>query len=187
MLERMKTMRWLLLLSGILWILLGVTTILTPAATLVSLALFISLMMLLSGITEVFAYFADEPVFRSGWLLAGGILSVLLGLWLLIGQGYEALAVMIPFVFAAWVVSAGITRAVGAFSLKAAEYANWGWVLALGILEALLGFLLLYSPLLSLLLTTTLITVLFFSRGISNITVFATLTRARKALKVMDD
>ncbi len=176
----MKTLRWLLLLAGVLLVGVGIWTMFTPWSGLMSLAVVISLAMLLSGVLEIVVFCAGKGRFRSGWMLVGGILSALLGLWLLIGHGYEALAVAIPFVFGIWVLSSGITRSVGSFELKSAEVEGWGWMLALGILEMLLGVLLLFSPVMSAAVCSALVSVMFFAQGVNDILLFSNITRAKK-------
>ncbi len=187
MMQLFRSSRWLLLASGILLVALGIATLFTPVGSLVSLALFISIAMLVSGISEIVAYFCDARGSRSGWVLAGGIMSLLLGLWLLFGQGFAALAAVIPYMFAVWVTAAGISRTVGSFSMKDVGYSGWGWVLALGILETLCGLSLMCSPILSALISGALITVMFISHGAGNIALFNALGRARKALDEMMD
>ncbi len=179
----LKTYRWSLLVAGILLIIVGVWTIFTPFASLMSLAVLISVAMLVSGISEIAVFFLGRGRMRSGWMLAGGALSALLGLWLLIGRGYEALTVAIPFVFGIWIMFAGITRAVGSFELKSAEVDGWGWMLALGILQALMGVLLLFSPVMSAAVCSAVISVTFISRGIDDILLFDRMTRAKKFVK----
>ncbi len=183
--EAMKSMRWLMLVSGILWVILGITCIFHPVSTLVTLAMFFSIAMLVSGISQVAAYFSDFRENRSGWVLAGGILSVVLGLWLLIGRGYTALAAMIPFVVSIWVLSEGVSRTIGAFTLKDAGMENWGWVLALGIVEILLGGMLTFMPILSGWMAAFAVSAMCISHGLSDISMFRTVSHIRSYFKDM--
>ncbi len=178
----MKWMRWLLLISGILLVALGVSTLFTGGA-LLSLAMFICVAVMLSGLSEIGFYCTSDTRDRSGWVLAGGILSVLLGLWLLIGSGYAALAMAIPFVFAMWVLSAGIMRIVGSFQLKGDGASDWGWVLLLGILETLCGFMMVFQPIMTTMLSSILVAALFISHGVGNIMMFSGITRLKNLLK----
>ncbi len=183
MMKGIKTQRWMLLVSGILMVLLGIVTIFTPAGGLVSLALLISMGMVIAGVAEVVAYFGEDKAVRSGWMLALGILSALLGLWLLFSRGFAVLATIIPYVFAIWMVSSGIMRTVGAFSLKDARYPGWGWVLAMGILQVVAGFALMFTPVLTAAVTSIMITVTFISHGLGDIATFAALTKVKNLFK----
>ncbi len=181
--KKVNSMRWFMLVAGILMIILGIWTIFTPVANLVSIAIFISVALLVSGISEIAAYFGEDQKKHSGWVLAGGILNLLFGVWLLFGRNMAVMASSLPFVFAVWVACAGMMRAVGSFSLKELGSKQWGWVLALGILEALLGFALMYFPVLSMVMITVLLASLFISHGINDITIFTAMTRVRNHLK----
>ena len=68
-------MTWMLLTSGILIVILGITMLFTPLENLVVLAIFIGISMLISGISEIASFFSEQQGYRSGWMLASGILS----------------------------------------------------------------------------------------------------------------
>ena len=147
--KALKSMKWLMLISGILVVILGITMLFTPLSNLVALAIFIGISMLISGISEIMSFCGEEKGHRSGWMLVSGILSTLFGIWTMFGRGTEALVAILPFIFAVWVMSSGITRIVGSVSLKSEGSSLWGWMLAFGILGTVFGFLLLFSPVLS--------------------------------------
>lgn len=183
MFKGLKSVRWLLLVSGILCIVVGISIFSTPLSGILTIAVWIAIGMLASGMFEIAAYFSDEKESRSGWVLAGGIMSAFVGFWLLMGRGTEALAAFIPMMFAAWILISGIMRAIGAFSLKAGGAYNWGWVLAAGVLEALLGGLMMYHPILSLSFISTLLALLFFGHGISDVALFFGMTKVKKFIE----
>lgn len=178
----LKTINWLMLISGVLIVAMGIAMLFTPFENLVTLAIFIGISMLISGISEIASYCGEEAGQRSGWLLASGIVTGLLGIWTLFGRGMEALVVIIPFVFAAWVMTSSIMRIVGSVNLKSEGFAGWGWILALGILGTLLGFLLLYSPLLSGAVVAYSIAFMLISYGINNIIIFFRMRKLGKAI-----
>ncbi len=167
-----KSMKWLLLTSGILIMILGVTMLLTPLENLVALSIFIGISMLISGISEVASFCGEEKGQRDSWLLASGILSTLFGIWTLFGHGTAALAAILPFIFAVWVLSSGIMRIVGAVSIKSEASGLWGWLLAFGILGSVLGFALLFSPMLSAMIISLSIAFMLIAYGIDNVIIF---------------
>jgi uncharacterized membrane protein HdeD (DUF308 family) len=167
-----KSMKWLMLLSGIMIVILGITMLFTPLKNLVTLAIFISISMLISGISEIASFYNEEKVHRSGWMLASGILTTLFAVWALFGHGIETLTTMIPFVFAVWVMSSGVMRLVGAVSLRSEGSILWGWILAFGVLGTAFGFLLLFSPVLSEMIISYSIGFMLISYGIDNIIIF---------------
>ena len=167
-----KSMRWLLLISGILVVILGITMLFTPLKNLIAMAVFIGISMLISGISEIAAFFGEEKGHRDGWMLASGILSVMFSIWVLFGHGTEALASMLPFIFAVWVMSSSIMRIVGSISVKSEGSNLWGWILAFGILGAIFGFILLFSPMLSGMIISFSIAFMLISHGVDNIIIF---------------
>lgn len=167
-----KSMQWLLLISGILITILGITMLFTPLESLVTLAIFIGISMLISGVSEIVSFCGEEKEHRSGWLLASGILSALFGIWTIFGSGTEALAAFLPFIFAVWVLSSSIIRIVGSITLKSEGFSLWGWLLAFGILGTLFGFILLFSPILSGIVISVSIALILISHGIDNIIIF---------------
>ena len=172
MFSNLTSSRWLLPISGILCIIMGIMMLSTPLSGIVAIAVWIGMMILVSGIIEVIAYFNQPSIVRSGWLLAGGLLSIFIGLWLLTGRGTDALALAIPFVISIWILISGVMRAVGAFSLRDCGITNWGWVLVGGIMEAVLGGLMMYHPMLPASFLSVLLSMLFFSHGFSDIALF---------------
>ena len=80
---------------------------------------------------------------RYWWLmLIIGILSILCGIWVFRNpvESYFALAVYFSIMFILY----GIGEIVNAFAGQ--RYRNWGWGLAVGILDLVIGFILLGNP-----------------------------------------
>ncbi|GAA4653142.1 DUF308 domain-containing protein [Anaerocolumna aminovalerica] len=178
-----KSMKWLMLLSGTMIVILGITMLFTPLQNLVTLAIFISISMLISGFSEIVSFYNEEKVHRSGWLLASGILTTLFAVWALFGHGTKTLAAMFPFVFAVWVMSSGVMRIVGSVSLKSEGYGLWCWIMAFGVLGTAFGFLLLFSPVLSEMIISYSIGFMLISYGIDNIIIFFRLKKIGDYIK----
>ena len=170
--------RWLSLVVGALMIILGVWMLLTPAAAIITVTMFISLGLLIFGISEIYMFRSRHYGEHSGWVLASGIISTLLGIWLFFfPSGQAGMLVVLPFLLAFWVMSAGVARVAGAFSLKQLGTASWGWVLALGIIGVLLGFLLMFNPIISMLTIAALIGFAFIWNGIATIAMYGCMKR----------
>ena len=84
--EMLKSMKWLFLLSGFLFVVMGMKMLFTPLDGLVVMAFYIGISMLLSGVSEISLYFNSEPEKRSAWMLAEGMLATLLGIWAVFGR-----------------------------------------------------------------------------------------------------
>ena len=172
-----RSMKWLMLVSGIMIVILGITMLFTPLQNLITLAAFIGISMLMSGISEIMSFCGEEKSFRSGWMLASGILTTLFAVWVLLGKGTKVLAAMLPFVFAVWVMSSGVLRIAGSLSVKSEGLSLWGWILVFGILGTAFGFLLLFSPVLSQMIISCSIGFMLISHGTDNIILFFRLKR----------
>jgi len=151
-----------------------------PLAGMVTLALFFGIAMLASGISEIAAYRGQEKGNRSGMMLASGILSLLAGIWVVFRGGTYAVVVIMPYIFAVWVMVAGITRIADAVTQKSENDGIKGWQLVFGILEALLGFALLFNPLFSAAIVSFTMGIAIVAHGIGTIELFFRLRKAEK-------
>ncbi len=76
-------------LAGIVYLLLGILLLAYPQAGLVSLALIIGILFLLEGLLEIWYATRLRPLSSWGWVMAGGVISILLALliWAGLPQG----------------------------------------------------------------------------------------------------
>jgi len=172
--------KWLLLVSGILIVILGATMFFNryPWENLLTLALFVGFMMLFSGISELVSFISGRKGHRSVWMLMGGLLSTILGAWTVFGYGDEKLAPVLPIIFAVWVMTSGVMRAVGSFTLKSEGSKMWWGILILGVVEVFLGFVLLFHPILAALIVSYTIALMLTFYGMSNIMLFFNIQRS---------
>ena len=139
--------------------------------------LMVGIFMLVSGVIEIVVFAATSGVlFGSGWLLLDGILTVILSLFLLFNQWFTMMS--LPLLFTVWLLFSGISRFVSAFDLRAFGVRGWGWVLAIGILLILAGFLCMMDPWVSVAAIGLTVGLVFLLEGISSI-VYACIPRNR--------
>lgn len=162
-------MKWLLLISGILVMVLGIVMLFTPLEGVTAVALYIGIAMLLSGIAELITYFAQRAWQKDYWFFASGLLSLLFGIWVIVGRGSDVLASLIPIVFAVWVIASGVARIAGALSLRFHYYSLWLPSLIVGIVSVVAGFILMFSPLLASLAITLLIALMLLFYGANSV------------------
>ena len=164
-----KSMRVLNIVSGVLLIAVGIA-----AATA---GFMVGIFMLVSGIIEIVVFAVTSGLlFGSGWLLLDGVLTVILSLFLLFNQWFTMLS--LPLLFTLWLLFSGISRFVSAFDLKALGVHNWGWVLAVGIVLMIAGFICMMDPLVSITAVGMTVGLVFLLEGISAI-VYACIPRTR--------
>ena len=165
---RTKTVRILNIVAGILLIAAGIYCLCNEDVAVLSAGLMLGIFMLAAGIAEIVVFAGTSGVLiGSGWLLLDGVLTVIMSLFLLFNQWFTLLS--LPFIFTVWLMFSGISRFVSAFDLHALGVRGWGWVLAVGILLMLAGFICMMDPWVSAAAVGVTVGLVFLLEGISAI------------------
>ena len=142
-----KTIKnWYLpLLSGIIFVLMGIWTFMNPAEAYVALAFLFSISFIVSGLFESLFSITNRDVMDNwGWHLVVGILTLVVGFIMLIRP--EISMATLPF-YIGFVVLFRSMGAIGiAIDLRNYGVKSWGNTLLIGVLGLLLGFILLWNP-----------------------------------------
>lgn len=127
-----KTERnWQLIVAGILFIIFGLVCAFFPGLTLASIAFIVGAAFVVSGVVNIATFIRDRDLLGfSGWILAYGILDVLIGAMFVIHP--FAFAAVLPWVIGAFVLVFGIYEVVATFMVKRAGPSPLG-------LDAVLG------------------------------------------------
>lgn len=172
-----KTMRVLNIVSGVLLILIGIYCLCNQDIAAETAGLIVGIFMLASGVIELVVFATTSRLLiGSGWLLLDGVLTVILSLFLLFNEWFTMLS--LPFLFTLWLLFSGISRFVSAFDLKALGVRNWGWVLAIGIILMIAGFICMMDPWVSIAAVGMTVGLVFLLEGISSI-IYACIPRTR--------
>lgn len=146
-------MRVLTIVLGVLLAIGGFYCMLAPVATYATLGWLIGLSMVIEGVGSVITWNSRRSLgLANGWMLAGSIVSIVLGVFLLGSYALQfAVDMFFAYLIAIWLVVSGITRIVGAISVRGSlgqERAR-GWVLqlVLGVLIVIMGVLCIFNPL----------------------------------------
>ena len=179
--------RWLSLILGILVLACGVWMLFSPPLeTYIMIVLFIPIAILFHGISCIGLYVGTNSDERtgSGWLLADGILSSIIGIWLLFRP--ELTGYALPYILAFWVLIAGILRIIGAFAARGKVYA-WGWFIVWGIIGIITGIFLLNHPLFTEVIITYAVIWGFIFMGLWSISMFFISKSGRDGGEVLTD
>ena len=135
---------WAIALRGIVAIVFGLVALFVPGAVMLSLALVFAAYLLVDGvfgiISAVRAARSDE---RWGWLLAEGILNIIMGV---IAAVFPVAAVLgFVLVTAAWAFLSGGAMLVAAFEMHI-SHGRW-WMVLGGIVSLIWGVMLVIAPL----------------------------------------
>jgi len=138
---------WVSLVIGILAVILGIWSLVTPDVTLVALTYVFIFVFLFGGILEIiFAVSNRDALTGWGWTLAGGVIDIIFGLLILAMPPITAAVVLVYFV-GFWIMFRSIWAIGEAVELKRLGFRDWGWTLALAILGILFAITFLMSPL----------------------------------------
>ena len=99
---------WLSLLVGLLYIIVAIYLMFAPLASYVALSILFSVSMFVSGLFEIaFALANKKGISSWGWYLAGGIIDLILGIFLMASPGLSM--EVLPFVLAFWLMFRGFS------------------------------------------------------------------------------
>lgn len=147
------------LAAGILMMLLGIYVWFNPEVTLMALALYLGVVLIVAGA----AYFMASFSFKSGWYMLVGLLDMFVGIIFVTNLGVTA--VSLPVILAIWCLAVGIIQTVAAFGYKQRNI-PWYWSLFAGMLGIVFAFLILAYPYLGAIAITTLAGMYFILYGI---------------------
>ena len=136
---------WWFVVKGLLFIIAGIAIFYKPAEGYLGLSVLFSLVMLGSGLAQIFFAIANSDILPGwGWTLTSGILDLAIGIYLI---AYPAVTmVSLPYILGFWLMFAAFYLMGSAFDLRNLGISNWGWLLFGGLLTMVCAFLVLYYP-----------------------------------------
>lgn len=141
----MKKLKNAFIGMSVLYILLGITLIVWPEMSALTLCKLFGAIILILGIMEIISFFRNEAFLSYGYLnQAQGILYIVLGILMLISPRavISALPLMLGFV----IIIDSSLRFQLALNLQRLSYSKWWLYLCFALVTAILGVLLLFNP-----------------------------------------
>jgi len=161
---------WIYLILGVIFLMGSVYVFSVPAASYLTLSIFFAVFMLMDGIGGISLSMTNRKRMEGwGWQLASGIFSLLIGLALLIHPGLSM--AVLPIFIGFWVLMKGSLVIGTSIDLKSQEVKNWRWILAMGILNAVLGMVMIVNPIFGASMVLIFTAISLLSLGMSMITV----------------
>ena len=159
---------WLSVLLGVLLFIMGVWVIMTPVESYITLAIFFSAVIFVSGISGLIFTLANKNRLQGwGWHLISALLDLLFGTILLI---YPQLSMIIlPFIVAFWFMFSGFSAIGLSGEYKRMGLGSSGWGVAFGVLTIILAFVMIFKPLVGALTIVYMTGFAFMSLGIFRI------------------
>jgi uncharacterized membrane protein HdeD (DUF308 family) len=149
---------WLFLIVGVISILAGILALVWPDITLLALGLFVGIGLLFIGGLDIAEAIAGSPDSRALTSIVG-VLSIIAGIVCLRRPGESLLALVI--VLGVYLIVEGVIRFIRAFQ----ELEDRAALMLLGIVDAILGILILSLPELSLVTLAILFALSLLIRG----------------------
>ncbi len=156
------------LIVGLLFIILGFYVITVPLQTYVTLSIFFSIsFIVLGGFDIYFAINNRKSLPGWSWNLAIGILSLLMGIYLIMKP--EVSITTLPLYVGFVLMFNSIKGLSFSFELKEMGELNWGSIAIISLLSLLLSFLLIANPVFTGISLVTLTSLSFIMFGVSGI------------------
>ena len=135
---------WIMALRGLFAVIFGLVALLAPRIALLALIyVFAAYALVDGGVAVIFAIQERDLLYRWGWVLFEGILSILIGIIAFANPNLTAQALL--YVIAVYAIITGVLEIAAAFAVR--EFVSREWVLALaGILSIVFGILLFIYP-----------------------------------------
>ncbi len=130
---------------GILFIIAGIYTFITPEESYVALSFLFSVLFIISGIAEIIFAFSNRKAMDNwAWILFFGILSAAIGTLLFLNPKIS-MATM-PFYIGFLILFRSIAGVSFALDLKSYGILDWGNFMVLSVLGIIFSFILLWNP-----------------------------------------
>jgi uncharacterized membrane protein HdeD (DUF308 family) len=141
MLDALAKNWWALALRGAAAVLFGLLTFFLPGITLVTLVLLFGAYALVDGLFNVVAFF---KVASHHWaLLIEGVIGIIAGVLTFAWPSITAITLL--YLIAFWAIFTGVFEIVAGIRLRRVIANEW-LLLVMGLLSALFGLLILFSP-----------------------------------------
>jgi len=161
--ETVRRHSWLFVIQGVVMAIAGVIALIYPLFSTVAVAIFLGWMLIFSGVAHAITLIGGSKAPHFWLQLISAALSVIVGFMFLrnpaAGVGTLVLLMVVFFLVE------GIAKVV--FALTVRPLANWGWVLASGVLGVLIAIWLIANPGMSLLFLGIFIGVQLIAEGVA--------------------
>lgn len=136
---------WLLLAVGLLLLAVGILIFLFPARSYLELSMLLGWVILLAGILEVVLSATNRHFITGrGWMLAGGIIEMILGLVLIFNVALAA--TMLPLLLGFWLLMRAFSTIGLGSDMCTLEISGAGWTILMGILLLICSLWILFQP-----------------------------------------
>ena len=143
--KMLKELKWEAILTGVLYILLGIVALVIPETMQKTLGYLIGIVLIVAGLVSIICYLlrdVRENYYHNEFVF--GILGIVLGAVVL--YKVEIVISLIPFILGVLVLCSGCSKLQDAIDLKRLGYGSWLGLLIVAAINIILGVVLIYNP-----------------------------------------
>ena len=140
-----KEMKWDALLTGILYILLGLVALIVPETMQKALGYLLGVVLIVAGAVSMISYLlrdAHQSYYHNDFL--HGLIGIVAGILVL--NKIEFIIAAIPFMLGVLVLISGCGKLQSVIDMKRMEYGNWVVMLIFALVNIAFGILLMCNP-----------------------------------------
>ena len=143
--KMLKELKWEAILTGVLYILLGIVALVIPETMQKTLGYLIGIVLIVAGLISIICYLlrdARENYYHNEFVF--GLVGMVLGAAVL--YKVEVIISLIPFILGILVLFSGCSKLQDAIDLKRLSYGSWAGMLVVAIINIILGIVLICNP-----------------------------------------
>ncbi|MGX6979284.1 HdeD family acid-resistance protein [Vagococcus elongatus] len=165
--ERGKNFNWSYLIIGILYILISLMSFRNPEGSLIAVVMMFGMTAVAKGIFELLIRnkMKEYTGYKSKILIVLGILDIVVGVLLIFNIGVSLS--LLPYFFAVWFIMDSVGELSVAKVIKLVSRPFYWFTVAANVLGIILGFVLMFNPLLSAFTLAFLVGFYFMITGIN--------------------
>ena len=143
--KMLKELKWEAILTGVLYILLGIVALVIPETMQKTLGYLIGIVLIVAGLISIICYLlrdARENYYHNEFVF--GLVGMVLGAAVL--YKVEVIISLIPFILGILVLFSGCSKLQDAIDLKRLSYGSWAGMLVVAVINIILGIVLICNP-----------------------------------------
>lgn len=143
--KMLKELKWEAILTGVLYILLGIVALVIPETMQKTLGYLIGIILIVAGLVSIICYLlrdARENYYHNEFVF--GLVGMVVGAAVL--YKVEVIISLIPFILGILVLFSGCSKLQDAIDLKRLSYGSWAGMLVVAAINIILGIVLICNP-----------------------------------------
>ena len=143
--KMLKELKWEAILTGVLYILLGIVALVIPETMQKTLGYLIGIVLIVAGLISIICYLlrdARENYYHNEFVF--GLVGMVVGAAVL--YKVEVIISLIPFILGILVLFSGCSKLQDAIDLKRLGYSSWAGMLVMAVINIILGIVLICNP-----------------------------------------